>query len=111
MIRELLIRRQEKREIFLEWGMRFEKDVFWTDKFEELSGLYPNFKFDLVLSKPEEYWQKCKGHVNDCIEKHLPDLGGWEAYLCGSKAMVEGMKETLKAKNMSDDNIHFEKFY
>lgn len=111
MVRDCLITLGEKREIYISWGMRFEKDLFWLEEWEELRSKYSNFKYDIVLSKPEGNWQGCQGHVNDCITKHVTDLTNWEAYICGGKPMVEGMKETLKTGGLGDEDIHFEKFF
>jgi len=36
------------RNIWLVWGMRYEKDVFWKEMFEEWEKKYVNFNFDFV---------------------------------------------------------------
>ena len=34
-----------------------------------------------------------------------------EAYLCGSRAMVDDVRETLLSKGLEPDHVHSENFY
>jgi len=111
MIRDLLINKNNKSKIRLYWGLRFEKDVFWTDELNKLKNEYSNFDYDLVLSKPSEKWSHCSGHVTDCLLKHSLSFVDTDFYLCGSKAMVEEIREFLLDKGVEKKRIFFEKFW
>lgn len=110
MVRDLLINKKEKRPVQLNWGMRYEQDLFWTAEFLELQKMYSNFKFDLVLSKPTETWPYCKGHVGDCLVGHQTDFTGWQAYLCGNKEMMSETSQLLINHGVPVNGVHVEKF-
>ncbi len=111
MIFDLLKVKKETRPVQLNWGMRYEKNLFWTKEFLDLQKEYTNFKFDLVLSKPTETWTYCRGHVGDCLVGHKMDFTGWQAYLCGSKEMIAEVGELLVNHGIGRESVHFEKFY
>ncbi len=110
MINDLLRNRRETRPIRLHWGLRYEKDIFWLDNLERLREEYPNFTFDLVLSRPEEGWKLCYGHVQDCIKRDLPDLSDWEAYVSGNKNVIADVKDTLLKLGLPETRFYQEKF-
>ena len=111
MIHELLEKRSFTDEIHLDWGMRYEEDLFWIDEFKKLETDHPNFKFDVVLSKPTKEWSACSGHVNDCLIKHRASYLGWEAFLCGNQQMIEEVTATLSGLGVRREDIHIEKFF
>ncbi len=111
MIGELLSKRGFQDEVHLDWGMRYNEDLFWIDEFKTLEAKHPNFKFDVVLSKPTKDWYACSGHVNDCLIKHRPSWEGWEAYICGGQEMVAEVSELLTMVGVKREDVHFEKFF
>ncbi len=115
MINDLLINKHESRQIRLHWGMRFLEDLFWVDNLGRLMEDYPNFVFDIVLSKPVEGWELCSGHVQDCLMRDFPPstgsgLEGWEAYVCGKTEIVTDITNKLVELQMKKENIFHEKF-
>lgn len=110
MALDLLQIRHDQRPITLHWGMRTVEDIFWEEDFRMLERQFPNFKFDLVLSKPPEGWPLCGGHVNDCLVQYYQDYANTGYYMCGSPKMIEGVSELLAAKGVDPSLIHHEKF-
>jgi len=113
MVLDLLRNRRETRPIRLHWGLRYEEDVFWLDNFQRLMEEFPNFVLDLVLSKPNDGWELCWGHVQDCLKRDvLPyeDMSQWEAYLCGNPKMIEETTSLLVEAGMDKERVHFERF-
>lgn len=96
--------------ITLYWGLRHAEDIFWQAEFQRLETEYPNFHFNLVLSKPDASWQGKVGHVTEHVlqEQELPSS---DFYLCGNKAMVDELKAALLAKNVPIEQIKTELFY
>ena len=111
MILNLLQTKNDPRPLTLIWGLRFPEDIFWEDDFRLLEKQFPNFHFDLVLSKAPPGWPLCTGHVTDCLQKHFPDFNGTGFYLCGNQKMIEGVKEVLTPKGVLPQNIHHERFF
>lgn len=107
MINDLLVNKGFSEEIKLHWGMRHLKDMFWKEEFEALAVKYPNFKFDLVLSQPEEGWMGCTGHIQDCLVSH-EQYDQWEGYVCGNPGMVEEVREKLRELGLA--SVTHEKF-
>ncbi len=115
MINDLLINKKETRQMRLHWGMRSEADLFFVDNLERLAELYPNFVFDIVLSRPSEDWELCRGHVQDCLIRDFDSstgsgLLGWEAYVCGMPVKVMDIRTRLEELGMKSENIYHEKF-
>ena len=112
MINDLLINKKETRQMRLHWGMRSEADLFFVDNLERLAEEHPNFIFDIVLSKPGEDWDLCRGHVKDCLGRDFAevDLGTWEAYVCGMPEKVMSIATKLEELGMKTENIYYEKF-
>ena len=107
IIKYLLEVKNDSQQIRLLWGMRYERDLFWIDEFEELAKNFSNFQFDLVLSKPDKGWVGKIGHIGD----HLGNLGNqWQVFLCGSKTMVIENIEKAQGKGILAEDIYFEKF-
>lgn len=109
MILDQLRARETKRQIKLHWGMREAKDLFWLDYFEELRKNYPNFSYDITLSRPPEGWTLCQGRVTNCLSVHelLPNA---HYYICGNPKMIEDVMAVLTQRGVAADHQHHEKF-
>ncbi len=111
MLLDLLQNKRDKREIHLHWGLRYAEDMFWEEDFRELSEFFPNFHFDLVLSRPPKRWPLCSGYVTHCVESHHKDFSNIGAYLCGNGKMIGDMKALLQERGILKEKIHTEKFF
>jgi CDP-4-dehydro-6-deoxyglucose reductase, E3 len=107
IVKDELIYKKNTDEIRLLFGVRHEKDMFWQEEFDSLALEYPNFSYNMVLSRPEESWQGLKGYVTDHIEKHTDDHN---FFLCGSKEMVIDVRKRLLTDGVDGKLIHFEIF-
>jgi acetate---CoA ligase (ADP-forming) len=96
--------------ITLYLGLRYQSDIFWDKYFERLSQDYPNFRFVLVLSKPDEGWQGKSGHITDVLAKDFPNASEISAYLCGNKQMVEQASEIFISHGAQKEKVYTEKF-
>lgn len=110
MLLWLLQEQKVTKPITMHWGMRYAEDLFWEDDFRMLENEYPNFHFDLVLSKPPEGWPMCSGHINDCLIKHYQDFSRTGFYMCGNNQMIEDISELLAQKGVTPEFIHHERF-
>lgn len=99
--------------IYLFWGLRYEKDLVWQELWQSLQKDYSNFHYQIVLSKPEGKWLGKTGHIQfPLIElvKKLPD-NQTGIYLCGSSEFINETKQTLFQINFPPKQIYFEKYY
>ena len=85
------------------------------DNLERLAEIYPNFVYDVVLSEPNDAWDLCVGHVQNCLERDFAPstssgLSGWEGYVCGSPNMVLDVSKKLISLGMNEQMIFHEKF-
>jgi NAD(P)H-flavin reductase len=110
MILDLLETKQDKRLIRLFWGLRFVADMFWLEDFRQRHKHFPNFCFNLVLSKPPEGWPLTSGHVTKEIAELALDQS-WGVYLCGNQAMIEEVSGVVGKRGVPQSQIHFEKFF
>jgi CDP-4-dehydro-6-deoxyglucose reductase, E3 len=95
----------------LYWGLRYEKDLYWVEEFEELAHKYPNFRFVLTLSKPTDAWKGKVGHVTEHVMADEFHGTNTDFYLCGNKAMVKEMDEKLAAAGVPKEQIYKELYF
>jgi CDP-4-dehydro-6-deoxyglucose reductase, E3 len=97
------------REIILLWGVRYFDDLFLHDYFNQLQEKFTNLKYIPTISR-EEKEGILNGRVSQAIH-NIDLLKEDEFYLCGSRDMIDSMREILISKGATADNIFFEQFY
>lgn len=110
MIDHLLKVDRVQKPITLYLGLRYQTDIFWQDYFTKLSHEYPNFKFILVISRPDASWPGKSGHVVDYISQDFSDASSLAAYLCGNISMIKEAAEILISRGISREKIYTEKY-
>ena len=95
----------------LYWGQRFEKDIYWKDELDQIQSGHPAFTWHQVLSKPTDAWEGLQGHVTEHVLAQEKDMQESEFYLCGSKAMIEEVRDQLLARQVPKEQIKTELFY
>ncbi len=77
------------------FGVRTEKDMYYQKEIAALSQELQDFKFEFVLSRPQENWTGKKGYVQDFLQefnyKEIPTT----FYLCGNGGMIKAVKHQL----------------
>lgn len=138
IILDLLQVKKYQGSIRLWWGMRRQEDCFWVEDFDNLEKEYPNFKWDLVLSRPPQNWPLHSGHVTghvlDYVKTQIPNteyripnnapsdtkLSHSEFsiqnsvfcfYLCGNRFMIEEVSTKLTELGINREHVHTEKFF
>lgn len=104
-----------KRKVTFFYGARSKRDLFYLDKFAELSQRLEGFRFIPALSEPqpEDHWDGETGLITEVIERHLDreaarkDL---EAFLCGPGPMIDASIMILRDMGVTTDRIFFDKF-
>lgn len=100
-----------KQKLHLIFGLRYIKDIFYKEHFENLAKNHSNFTFEMTLSRPEnDSWKGSKGRVTEILEKINPNPKTTEIYICGLKDMINDVNTFLKTKGFEDSSIHVEKY-
>lgn len=98
-------------QLVLYWGLRFESDIYWKEEFDRIAALNPMLTWRLILSKPAAAWQGDRGHVTEHVLESEQEMHTSEFYLCGNKAMIEDVRQSLLARHVPNEYIKTELFY
>ena len=113
MLLHLLDQRSDRR-VRLFFGVRSAQDLFYTDLLRGLEAHYPGFSSTIAMSAPDPaQWAGRPARVTELVRDQItPEQAArTEAYLCGSRAMVDDVRETLLAKGLEPAHVHSENFY
>lgn len=110
MILDLLRDKQDQRPLWLFWGLRLVKDMFWVEDWRQIDEYYPNFHYCLLLSQPPERWPVESGYVTEEMKELALDKD-WGVYVCGNPQMMEEVKKFAAGQGVPEKQIHYEKFF
>lgn len=98
------------RAITLVFGVRYEASLLYRDEFESMAQTHANFDFRPTLSRPGENWRGRTGHVQQHVLEVLGERRDVNIYICGMKAMVDDMRQQVKALGLDRKQIIYEKY-
>lgn len=98
------------RQVTLLFGVRFERSLLYRNEFEQMAERYSNFQFWPTLSRPPETWTGRTGHVQKHALEAVGERRDLHVYICGMKAMVDDLRQQLKAQGFDRKQIIFEKY-
>jgi len=103
------------RPIYFFYGARTAKDLFYLDRFAELSAQRPEFKFIPALSEAngDTSWTGEKGWVHEVVKRHLGELeldDDADGYVCGPGPMIDAVLPVLIVAGLDTDHIHCDRF-
>ncbi len=101
---------QTHRRIELYYGARTTADLYDHEQFAALAAEHENFHYYPALSETDENWQGEKGFIHTVIDARRDADDPAEAYLCGPPIMIEAVMGVLRAKNIPDERIWYDKF-
>lgn len=100
--------------IILFYSNRRPEDAAYLDELTKLSSANENFTLVATMtqmSNSKKAWSGEQGYVDAAmLSRHIPEGTSPVYYLAGPQAMVTAMRETLKARGVSGDDIRFEEF-
>ncbi|OPK03992.1 MULTISPECIES: 2Fe-2S iron-sulfur cluster-binding protein [Pseudomonas] len=97
--------------IHLYFGVRSQQDLYDVDRLYDLAAMHPQLKIHTVIATGPINQDQRAGLITDLIEKDIPSLAGWRAYLCGAPAMVEALCGVVKGLGISSEHIYADAFY
>lgn len=109
------------------YGGRSKRELFYIDHFKQLEKDFPNFKFYMALSEPQEedHWKVKKdihdkegdgftGFIHNCVIEyylnHHEAPEDIELYFCGPPLMNKAVKKMGEDFGIPDENIRFDDF-
>ena len=90
------------------FGVRYTKDIFYTDILDTWKNIYPNFSYEIYLSQ-EDCPDTNRGYVTSVLTTEKIARGE-EFYICGSPAMVRDAREILTGGGIEKLSIFFEQY-
>ena len=90
------------------FGTRIEDGILYRDEFEALAAKYPNFTYDVALSRSED-WAGYKGYVHQIYQEHYSEvIEGRKIYLCGWRNMIDQARENFTEMGYDRKQVIFE---
>ena len=101
-IKALIEQMQHKnitRPAVLYWGGRRPADLYMHDWMLTKLAEMPNLRYVPVISDalPEDGWLGRTGFVHQAVLQDLPDLSGYQVYVCGAPVVVETARDQYSA--------------
>lgn len=89
-----------KRPMHIYWGGRDRADLYLLSLARQWSAQHAQITFSAALSdsSDEESWDGRIGLVHEVAMADHPDLSGYQAYVCGSPAMVNAARKDFLAR-------------
>lgn len=116
MIESYFSRESHNATLTLYFGLKNRQGIYLFDEFKELATKYPNFKFKICLSREENleglditYYEmgRVNQHVTNFVQgKH----NEYEYYVCGSKLVVDSLREFVLSLGVAPEQVFFERF-
>lgn len=103
------------RPMVLYWGGRTEADLYLDALCRQWALEHPRFTYRPVLDHAGERWTGRRGFIQDAVLADCASLGhdlrDWEAYACGSGAMVASARSLLVAQaGLPPEHFHSDAF-
>lgn len=102
--------RHQDKHLWLTFGNRTEKDIYYHDEFLQLAAQHVNFHYLPTLSRGSTAWTGLRGYV----QEHVPTIArgrtDMHAYICGLEKMVKANRELLKSLGWERKSILYEKY-
>ena len=105
-----LLENNFKNKIVLIKGFRHETGILSDKEFKELQEKHSNFEFYNILSQPKDQNFENIGHVQDFLDKFIPENFEGHVYLCGLSIMIDQTGEKLIERGIKVEQIFFEKY-
>lgn len=100
----------DQHQVWLIFGNRSEKDVYYHEEFLRLAAEHKNFHYVPTLSRGSAQWAGACGYVQEHVSSIVKDRRNMSAYICGLEKMVKANRELLKSLGWDRKSIVYEKY-
>jgi ferredoxin-NADP reductase len=98
------------KQLYLIFGNRTERDIYYHDEFLRLAEEHPNFHYLPTLSRGGPEWQGLRGYVQEHASAIVQNRTDMHAYICGLDKMVKANRDLLKSLGWDRKSILYEKY-
>jgi ferredoxin-NADP reductase len=98
------------KQLYLIFGNRTEKDIYYHDEFLRLATEHANFHYLPTLSRGGADWQGLRGYVQEHVAAIAQGRTDIHAYICGLDKMVRANRDLLKSLGWDRKSILYEKY-
>lgn len=102
--------RHQGKQLWLVFGSRTEKDIYYHQEFLRLASEHENFHYLPTLSRGGTEWQGLRGYVQEHVPGFARGRTDAHAYICGLDKMVKANRELLKSLGWDRKAILYEKY-
>lgn len=102
--------RHQDKKLWLLFGNRTEKDIYYHDEFLALAREHANFHYLPTLSRGSEDWHGLRGYVQEHVPAIAAGRTDMHAYICGLDKMIKANRELLKSLGWDRKSILYEKY-
>ena len=102
--------RHQNKQLWLVFGNRTEKDIYYHDEFLALATKHVNFHYLPTLSRGSPDWQGLRGYVQEHVPGIVQSRTDMHAYICGLDKMIKANRESLKNLGWDRKSILYEKY-
>ena len=116
IIRDQLLHRNARRDIYFWYGARTRADLFYVEELDQLQVDHENFGWQPVLSEPLETddWSGPVGLVHEAAYEALlrdrTDLAYCEFFVCGPPGMLDATRSLLSRLGVPAARVNFDDF-
>lgn len=96
--------------ITLLFGARYREGLVYHAEFEQLERARPGFRFIPTITRPDTDWHERTGWVQQFLDEALEGRLDVDVYICGLRAMVDDVREILKRKGLTRQQLVYEKY-
>jgi CDP-4-dehydro-6-deoxyglucose reductase len=98
------------RQITLLFGARYPLGLVYRSEFEALAGERAGFRFIPTVTRPDSEYRGRIGWVLQHLDDALDGRLDVDVYICGLRAMVDGVRAALKEKGFERTQIQYERY-
>jgi len=102
--------RHQGKQLYLLFGNRTERDIYYHEEFVRLAGDHANFHYMPTLSRGGPGWKGLRGYVQEHVPAIAQGRTDMHAYICGLDKMIKANRELLKSLGWDRKSILYEKY-
>jgi ferredoxin-NADP reductase len=92
-------------------GFRAPRDFIFREELEQLAARNPNLRVTVTMSQPEAgVWFGRRGRIDAALLASVEDLPRCTVHVCGPPAMMDAVKDAVRALGVDDTRIKTEAF-